>query len=92
MSEELIPINIAIGDRTYRIKIKKDDEEQVRKTLKIINDQIVEYKTSFTGKDMQDYIAMVAIWFATQNQTVSGNAMEMDEIRASLQAIDKSIS
>lgn len=66
MTAELLPINIVIGDRTYRIKINPKDEEQVRSTLKIINDKIVDFKTQFGGKDMQDYIAMVLIWFATQ--------------------------
>ncbi len=29
---ELIPANIVIADRTYRLKIDADDEELVRKT------------------------------------------------------------
>ena len=66
MTTELLPINIVIGDRTYRIKINSKDEEQVRSTLKIINDKIVDFKTQFGGKDIQDYIAMVLIWYATQ--------------------------
>lgn len=64
--QELIPINVVIGDRTYRIKIDPADEELVRKTLKTMNDKIIEYKTQFAGKDMQDYIAMVLLWYATQ--------------------------
>lgn len=63
---ELIPVNIVIGDRTYRIKTLPGDEEVIRKTVKTINDKIVEFKTQFAGKDMQDYIAMVVIWYATQ--------------------------
>ena len=63
---ELIPISALIGDRTYRIKIDPKDEEVVRNTLKTINDKIIEFKTLFAGKDMQDYIAMVMIWYATQ--------------------------
>lgn len=63
---ELIPISALIGDRTYRIKISPDDEEAVRRTLGTINGKIVEFKTQFAGKDMQDYIAMVLIWYATE--------------------------
>lgn len=70
---ELIAISAFIGDRSYRIKINPEDEEVVRKTLKTINDKIIEFKTMFAGKDMQDYIAMVLIWFATE-QTKEGNA------------------
>ena len=63
---DLIAISALIGDRTYRIKIDPSDEEVVRKTLKTINDKILEFKTMFAGKDMQDYIAMVLIWYATE--------------------------
>jgi hypothetical protein len=64
--QELMTINVVIGDRTYRIKIEQRDEEVVRRTLKTINDKIIEYKTQFAGRDMQDYIAMVLLWYATQ--------------------------
>lgn len=65
-NDELIPLNIVIGDRNYRIKVLPADEGTVRKVLKTINEKIVEYKTQFAGKDMQDYISMVLIWYATQ--------------------------
>lgn len=64
--ESLIPINIVIADRNYRIKVSPSDEEVVRRTLKLINDKILEFKTEFAGKDMQDYISMVILWYATQ--------------------------
>jgi cell division protein ZapA len=63
---ELIAATIVIGDRNYRIKMNPADEEVVRKTVKTINEKILEYKTHFAGKDMQDYIAMVLIWLATE--------------------------
>lgn len=72
--ETLIAASIVIGDRNYRIKMNPSDEEVVRRTVKIINEKIVEYKTNFAGKDMQDYIAMVLIWLATEqaHQTEPG--------------------
>jgi cell division protein ZapA len=66
-AQSLIPINIVIGDRPFRIRIRPEDEGAVRNTLKIINEKIVEYKTQFAGKDMQDYISMVLLWYATQS-------------------------
>jgi cell division protein ZapA len=75
---EPIPINIVIGDRNYRIKVLPKDEEIVRKTLKTINDKIVEYKTQFGGMDMQDYVSMVMIWYATQATTENNPAMEKE--------------
>ena len=71
--QELIPINIVIGDRNYRIRIKPEDEGAVRSTLKTINDKIIEFKTQFAGKDMQDYVSMVILWYATQTNPESGS-------------------
>jgi cell division protein ZapA (FtsZ GTPase activity inhibitor) len=78
--ESLIPINIVIGDRSYRIKVSPEHEEHVRKTVKIINDKVLEYRTSFAGKDMQDYISMVLIWYATDvTSTNAKGAGAVDE-------------
>lgn len=91
MSTELIPANIVIGDRSYRIKILPSDEEVVRKTLKVINDKITEFRTQFAGKDMQDYISMVLIWYATQPQSASNNNPSNEEFVKALQKINKQL-
>lgn len=88
--QELIPINILIGDRTYRIKTSPDDEEKIRRTLKTINEKIIEFKTRYAGKDMQDYIAMVMIWYATQSTTESNPSLEND-VSAALQKIEEQL-
>lgn len=59
--QNLIPINIVIGDRSYRIKIDPKEEEAVRKMAKKLNDQLANYKSQYAGKDMQDYLAMVLL-------------------------------
>ena len=83
---ELIPINILIGDRTYRIRTLAKDEEVIRRTLKTINDKIIEFKTQFAGKDMQDYIGMVVLWYATQQ---SGNSLPaVNEITDRLEKLE----
>jgi len=91
MTEQLIPLNILIGDRTYRIKSLPQDEEVIRKTLKIINDKILEFKTQFAGKDMQDYIAMVLIWYATQPTNSMNNEQLEKELLATLSKIEQQI-
>lgn len=87
MSEELIPINIIIADRNYRIKIFPKDEETVRKTLKTINEKILEFKTSFAGQDMQDYVSMVLIWFATQLNS-GNNEWQEEELLKQLNEVE----
>jgi len=82
MMESLIPINIIIGDRSYRIKVSPEHEEHVRKTVKIINEKVLEYRTSFAGKDMQDYISMVLIWYATDVTSANSKGVGTDESAA----------
>ncbi len=88
MAEEMIPVNILLADRTYRIKTSRSDEEIVRKTVKLINDKIIEFKTNFSGKDMQDYIAMVIIWYATQNANVDNPSVLIEQLTDRLSKIE----
>ncbi len=86
--QEMIPINIVIGDRSYRIRTSPKDEETVRKAVKTINDKIIEFKTQFAGKDMQDYIAMVLIWYATQVTSQPGDAVVSEDMVGKLKAME----
>jgi cell division protein ZapA len=76
--QELIPVNIIIGDRSYRIRIDPSDEETVRRTVKLINEKLLEFKTNFAGKDMQDYVAMVLLWYATEQGATPGAEQPQD--------------
>lgn len=87
--EQLIAATVAIGDRTYRIKCAPGDEEVVRKTVKTINDKIIEFKTQFAGKDMQDYIAMVVLWFATDQVNNMKTAVNNENLTADLGVIEQ---
>jgi len=87
--DQLIAATIVIGDRSYRIKLNPKDEEVVRRTVKTINDKIIEYKTQFAGKDMQDYIAMVLIWLATEQQVAGSADIEQEVLTERLSAIER---
>ena len=88
---ELIPVNILIGDRTYRLKIEPSDEEKLRKTVKTINDKIVEFKTNFAGKDMQDFVSMVLIWFAIEQNNSGTEKIKLQETAEKLSALEMMI-
>lgn len=90
VQEQLIPLNIVIGDRNYRIKILPSDEETVRKALKVINEKIIEFRTQFAGKDMQDYISMVLIWYATQAKE-NNAAIMTSELTEALLKMEKQL-
>lgn len=89
MTDQLIPATIIIADRSYRIKIQPKDEEVVRKTVKTINDKIIEFKTMFAGKDMQDYVAMALVWYATEQNDVTTSSVEKEHITDKLNLLEK---
>jgi cell division protein ZapA len=86
---DLIPVTIVVGDRTYRLRIHPKDEEVLRKTAKTISEKLIEFKTQFAGKDMQDYVAMVLIWFATEQNATVTQQVEKDNIAAQLESIER---
>ena len=86
---ELIPVNIVIADRSYRLRVHPNDEEVLRKTVKTINEKIVEFRSQFAGKDMQDYIAMVLMWFATEQSAVTRQELEKDNIGDQLNSLER---
>lgn len=87
--DQLIAATVVIADRSYRIKIAPKDEETVRRTVKTINDKVIEFKTQFAGKDMQDYIAMVLIWLATERGSEAAGAASEEALNEKLIAIEK---
>lgn len=86
---ELIPVNIVIADRSYRLKIESADEEMVRKTAALINDKISEFKSSFAGKDMQDYVSMALLWFATEQNHTGIDQVKWQETGDKLSSLEK---
>lgn len=94
MEESLIPVNVVVGDRTYRVRIEPKHEEIVRGVVKTINDKLLEFKTNFAGKDMQDYIAMVILWYATTaaeegKGSGTGPSVELNSLES---VLDKALS
>jgi len=62
--EELIPINVWLAGRSYRIRITPGEEEAVRKAVKQADAKITELRTQYAGKDDQDFVAMCLLSYA----------------------------
>ena len=63
MTEDMLSIKVQIAERFYPLKIKRQDEEKIRKAARLINDKILKYKQRYTDKDTQDFMAMAALQF-----------------------------
>jgi cell division protein ZapA (FtsZ GTPase activity inhibitor) len=85
--QNLIPISLLIGDRSYRIRVEESEEESVRKMAKKLNDQIAGFKTQYGGKDMQDYLAMVLLSIVTEKEPREVRS-ELPDILPSLEKLE----
>ena len=63
MMDDMLSIKVQIAERFYPLKIKRQDEEKIRKASKLINDKVLQYKQRYTDKDTQDFMAMAALQF-----------------------------
>ena len=59
----MLSIKVQIAERFYPLKIKRQDEEKIRKAARLINDKVLKYKQRYTDKDTQDFMAMAALQF-----------------------------
>lgn len=64
MDELSIKVNIA--DRFYPLSVNAEQEEQVRKAARLINDKLKTYEKQFSVKDKQDILSMCALELATE--------------------------
>ncbi len=89
--EDLLAVNLLVGDRTYRIRLKPEDEEVVRKTAKKLNEQIAQFKAQYAGKDMQDYMAMVLLSYVTETKNPPPAVIDDREITLSLVRLENQL-
>ena len=89
--ELLIPVTLWIAGRGYRIRIKSKDEAAVRLAVKIADERVTELRSSFAGKDDQDFIAMCLLMYATDQVTENGelNPVQKELVKNMMDRIEK---
>jgi cell division protein ZapA len=70
---EELTITVNIVDRPYRLKIKREEEEIIRKAVKEIELRIREYSEHFAFNDKQDLMAMVLLHYASTAQKLESD-------------------
>lgn len=80
ITPELVPVNVIIAGRSYRIRIAPSDEAFVRRAVKKANEQIAELRSIYAGKDDQDFIAMCLLMYSTDKQSHSPAAYQEEEL------------
>ncbi len=86
MSE--ISIKVNIGSRVYPLTVKAEEEENVRKAAKLINDNIKNLEENYAVKDKQDLLAMTALEYASKTLEKKSGTVEDEKTLLRLKEID----
>ena len=63
---ELNSVKVSISNRTYPLRVTKEEEEKVLQAAQAINKRLKEFEENYAVKDKQDLLAMCALQFATE--------------------------
>ena len=80
-----ISLTITIGDRNFKVKIEEKDQAAVLKACDQINAKIMELKSNYGGKDMQDFLSMALLSFLSPDANL---LKEKEEIDAALDQLN----
>ena len=91
MTDDKLTIKINIADRYYPLKINRVDEHRVRKAATLVNNAVTKYRKAYDSKDVQDFLAMVAVHFAT-NMLETKEKVEIENFSDDLNVIKDKLS
>ena len=91
--KDKLSIKVTVAGRIYPLAIERDEEENVRKAVKLINEKVSEFEKNFDIKDRQDLLSMVALNFVPQYLEAKDSLQKDDKgVIEKLEKLDKMIS
>ena len=85
-----MPVTLWLAGRSYRIRIKPDEEQSVRKAARLAEEKLNEMRNHYAGKDDQDFLAMVLLSYAIDSaESTMNDPLLLSEISGMSKQIDK---
>lgn len=92
-TEETLSITVWLAGRSYRIRIKPEEESAVRKAVKLADQKVGELRSSYAGKDDHDFMAMCLLMYAADTAIESfNNPVMQDELNKLSAKIDRALT
>ena len=92
---ESLNIKVTVANRTYPLTIKREDEEQVRKAVKVIEERLMVYEKSFAARDTQDLLSMclleMSVKVLTDEQKVKVDSSLEEQLQMLESLIDEQL-
>jgi len=89
--QELITINVWLASRSYRIRIRPDEEAAVHAAVKAADEKIKELRQHYAGKDDQDFMAMCLLMYATDSTSADTVQQQEEDIRKLNRLLDEAL-
>ncbi|MBS1616433.1 MAG: cell division protein ZapA [Bacteroidetes bacterium] len=89
---KLIPANVMLAGRSYRLLVEPEDEAFVRAAVKRVNEQIAELRSHYAAKDEQDFVAMCLLMHATEKKSLTAGALLEQELTDMAAQIEKALN
>jgi len=87
-----ITITITLADRNYRLTVKKEEEELVRKAALEVNQRLKKYTEQYSYTDYQDLLAMIALEMVITLGTERRSAQHDEQVLSErIQALEQLI-
>lgn len=88
--EKLVPLNLWLSGRSYRILVKPTEVDRIRHAVKLADEKILDLKQTYAGKDDQDFLAMCLLLYAAESD--GSNSISLaDNLKRLNQEIDKAL-
>ena len=89
--DDKLSIRVNVADRYYPLKINREDEEEIRKAARMINEKVLQYKQKYIDKDIQDFLAMAALQYVIKLLEFEKRS-EKEDITLSIKELVQQIS
>lgn len=88
--EQTIPITIWLAERSYRIRVKPEEEQAIRQAIKVAEQRLAKLRNEVPGKDEKDFLTMCLMMYATDQVTdpTGLNPVQQDTITQMISSID----
>lgn len=74
-----LSITVHIAERPYKLKIKSEEEENIRKAADILNREMKSYASQYSFNERQDLLAMVGLEYVNNYLKSEGKLAFFDQ-------------
>jgi cell division protein ZapA (FtsZ GTPase activity inhibitor) len=91
MSNVSVKVEIASG--SYTLKVKSEDEINVKRAVELINQKISEFEVNYGIKDKKDVLAMVTLQLVSQLEKQKNQAeQELSTLKLVLEDVEEMLT